>query len=209
MSVTLPVSIGEAIDKFTILDIKLNKITDSRCNDILKEYNTLKPVLDPYVKKCGYLYDQMKHVNLLIWDMMDVLRDGSLSGEEYSNLCRECIEYNDIRFRVKKRINHKCNSNLREQKSYKILSVLLVLGNRPVTDHVKRAITVMMLINDHVTVQTTLGELGDLEDFEDLEVVSQCPKRKYKCTYVLVNEDIDIVDTLGIRREINRILPNV
>jgi hypothetical protein len=39
MIITLPVSVGEAIDKLTILDIKLQKITDNRRIDVEKEYN--------------------------------------------------------------------------------------------------------------------------------------------------------------------------
>ena len=52
--------------------------------------------------------------------MMDVLRDGAnrISGEEYLKTCKDCIEFNDIRFRIKARINQASNSELREQKSY-------------------------------------------------------------------------------------------
>ena len=63
----------------------------------------------------------MKKANAIIWDMMDVLRDGAsrVSGEEYLKTCKDCIEFNDIRFRIKARINQASNSDLREQKSYK------------------------------------------------------------------------------------------
>jgi hypothetical protein len=65
--------------------------------------------------------------------MMDVLRDGSsgVSEEEYLKTCKDCIEYNDIRFRIKNRINQASNSELREQKSYKTtVFKLVVVGLR-------------------------------------------------------------------------------
>ena len=76
----LPVSIGEAIDKLTILDIKLNKIKDHRRNDVKKEYDMLYEKLSIFIQTYQSLYKQMKHINLLIWDMMDKLRDGKLDG---------------------------------------------------------------------------------------------------------------------------------
>jgi hypothetical protein len=60
----------------------------------------------------------MKKANAIIWDMMDVLRT-DISTEEYLKTCKDCIEFNDIRFRIKARINQASNSELREQKSYK------------------------------------------------------------------------------------------
>ena len=43
----------------------------------------------------------MKNINLLIWDQMDILRDGNTTDEDYMKLCRECIHSNDIRFVLK------------------------------------------------------------------------------------------------------------
>ena len=60
----------------------------------------------------------MKKANAIIWDMMDVLRT-NISTEEYLKTCKDSIEFNDIRFRIKARINQASNSELREQKSYK------------------------------------------------------------------------------------------
>ena len=116
----LPVSLGEAIDKITILDIKLYKIKDNRKNDVQKEYDLLFEKLKSFIIDYTQLYTTMKKVNLLIWDMMDVLRDGNVDEELYLKVCKECIEYNDIRFRVKNKINYVSNSLLKEQKSYKI-----------------------------------------------------------------------------------------
>jgi hypothetical protein len=116
----LPVSIGEAIDKLTILDIKFCKISDNRKNDVKNEYDLLYDKLNGFIKKYQSLYETMKKVNLLIWDMMDYLRDGELDEQLYLKICKECIEYNDVRFRIKNKINSISESFLKEQKSYKI-----------------------------------------------------------------------------------------
>ncbi len=123
----LPVSLGEAIDKLTILDIKLDKITDDRKNDVKNEYDLLYSKLKEFIIKYENLYQTMKKVNLLIWEMMDLLRDNAIDDERYLKVCKDCIEYNDIRFRVKNKINYVSCSLLKEQKSYKINRVIIIL----------------------------------------------------------------------------------
>ena len=69
-----------------------------------------------------------ERVNLIIWNQMDVLRDGTTIDELYMKLCKECIDNNDIRFRIKNKINLISNSELKEQKSYKINRLLIELN---------------------------------------------------------------------------------
>ena len=119
--VHLPTSIGEAIDKLTILDIKLERISDAnRKADVQREHDALlkHSELNNFVQTHADLYNTMKKANAIIWDMMDVLRT-NISTEQYLKTCKDCIELNDIRFRIKARINQASNSDLREQKSYK------------------------------------------------------------------------------------------
>jgi hypothetical protein len=130
----LPVSLGEAIDKLTILDIKIEKIKDNRQNDVKIEYELLYKDLKDFIIKYENLYETMRNVNLLIWDMMDILRDGEVNEEKYLKICKECIEYNDIRFRVKNKINYISKSCLKEQKSYKINRLIIVI-NKDVTNN--------------------------------------------------------------------------
>jgi hypothetical protein len=125
----LPVSLGEAIDKLTILDIKLDKIKDHRRSDVQKEYNLLYEKLEGFLVEYNDLYQSMKKVNLIIWNMMDILRDGAVSNEEYLKVCKECVEYNDIRFRVKNKINYAAKSLLKEQKSYKVNRLLIEIAD--------------------------------------------------------------------------------
>lgn len=121
----LPVSLGEAIDKLTILDIKLERITDSRRDDVHKEYILLYEKLAAHIIKHTFLYKSMKKVNAIIWGYMDALRDGSLDEEAYFKLCKKTIELNDVRFRIKNKINIAAGSELKEQKGYKITRILI------------------------------------------------------------------------------------
>ena len=116
----LPVSLGEAIDKLSILQIKCENITDARKLDVEKEYSVLYEILKDFVVRYSELYESMLATNRVIWAQMDVLRDGVISDIEYTRLCRECIVTNDVRFRIKNKINLISNSELRDQKSYKI-----------------------------------------------------------------------------------------
>lgn len=116
----LPVSLGEGIDKLTILDIKLDKIKDDRKRDVQIEYDLLYGKLKEFIIKYENLYKTMKHVNLLIWDMMDILRNETTNETQYLKICKECTDYNDVRFRIKNKINCISGSVIKEQKSYKI-----------------------------------------------------------------------------------------
>lgn len=124
----LPVSLGEAIDKLTILDIKCGKITDNRINDVKKEYDLLYTQLKQYIEKYDELYATMKKINLIIWHQMDFLRDKKINDDEYLQLCQKCTESNDIRFRIKNKINLISNSLLKEQKSYKINRLIIEIN---------------------------------------------------------------------------------
>ena len=70
----------------------------------------------------------MKKINIIIWKQMDDLRDNATFDENYMKLCKECIDSNDIRFRIKNKINFISNSILKEEKSYKINRLLIELN---------------------------------------------------------------------------------
>lgn len=119
MSIKLEVSIGEALDKLTILDIKKDKITDvNNKADVVKEYNYLYNELKEFITKNNYYYSILKKVNLEIWDLMDIIRT-PIDKEKYYLLCDMTVNLNDSRFLIKKKINALSESNLKEQKGYK------------------------------------------------------------------------------------------
>jgi hypothetical protein len=113
----LPVSYGEALDKLTILDIKMDKITDSRKQDVINEYNKLLVELSHHIKQCKFYYDLLKKINLKIWEDQDLFRYSN-DNNYRQELCIQIIEDNDRRFRIKNKINNIMNSLLKEQKGY-------------------------------------------------------------------------------------------
>lgn len=113
------VSIGEAFDKYNILELKLQKIVDSdRRTNILKEYNSLTPQCSPLKVKYEFLYNLLTWINKNIWEFTDKIKTMTECNNEYAKLAKDIFDYNDKRFRIKNIINNSEQSNLREQKSY-------------------------------------------------------------------------------------------
>ena len=115
--IKLPVSIGEAIDKLTILDIKYEMIKDARRDDCKKEYDMLLTELGSFLKDNSYYYEILKYINLKIWKDQDIIRDLK-DDAKIGKLSIQILKDNDARFRIKKIINDKLNSELKEQKGY-------------------------------------------------------------------------------------------
>ena len=193
----LPVSLGEAIDKITILDIKLDKIKDNRKNDVQKEYDLLFEKLKGFIIDYTQLYTTMKKVNLLIWDMMDVLRDGNVGEELYLKICKECIEYNDIRFRVKNKINYVSNSLLKEQKSYKINRLIIVINKESNNNEIfLNIIKYLSFIYDEIIIISDFN-LDYLKNYFNYDITilfkfnAENELIDYKCRVVIEKEYIE------------------
>lgn len=114
----LPVSIGEGLDKLTILDIKLEKIQDNRREDCQREFDALKTILQPYLERVPWHYKILKEINLKIWTLQDETHGKELSPLEIGKIYTEVLEENDRRFRVKSKINQILGSVFKEQKGY-------------------------------------------------------------------------------------------
>lgn len=119
----IEVSIGEVVDKITILQIKKEKISDKlKLEHIEKELMILESTLETSkVAVPEKLVQKLKDVNLKLWDAEDVIRDREnrdLFDEEFIKCARLDAKLNDERFLVKNEINNVCMSNIKEQKSY-------------------------------------------------------------------------------------------
>jgi len=114
----LPVSIGEAIDKLTILEIKRSKIkNEDKLIQVKKEYDYLHNELSSFLQKCQYHYNQLLTINKSLWDLEDVIRT-ELTTNECADIAKKIIYENDSRFRTKDKINKLLCSEIREQKAY-------------------------------------------------------------------------------------------
>ena len=121
-----PISIGELIDKITILEIKSERITDrAKLQNVkaeLKVLDELKlhagldtPAMVPFAR-------ELKSLNAALWDIEDAIRELEHSkdfGSRFVELARSVYRTNDRRARVKHEINVAFGSEIVEEKSYK------------------------------------------------------------------------------------------
>lgn len=198
----LPVSLGEAIDKLTILHIKYDKITDHRKIDVKKEYDILHDKLKVFVEKYNTLYESMKKINLIIWNQMDVLRDGTTSHEHYMKLCKECTESNDIRFRIKNKINLISNSVLKEQKSYKVTRIVIYLNcNKEYIDLFIEPIKYFSYIYDEIIIQSTqnINKIRDIFNYDNtIKYNTELNGLDIKQEYMFNNDNYSLNDIYKI-----------
>ena len=123
----IEVSNGELLDKISILELKMLKITDKeKLDNILTEFNSLNPLcvvlFEQFGSKLQKLYLQLAKVNGKLWDIEDWIRDCERENrfdKEFIELARSVYITNDKRSKLKKEINILTESILTEEKSYK------------------------------------------------------------------------------------------
>ena len=125
MQLQIPVSIGEALDKITILQIKLAHISDvAKRVNIQNELDVLLPLVsgDKFAtEQIQSLMGELKAVNEALWDIEDDIREKEASKSfdaEFISLARAVYVTNDKRAEIKKKINLATGSALIEEKSY-------------------------------------------------------------------------------------------
>ena len=127
MIVMIPISIGELIDKLSILKIKLKKIADpSKLINIRLEHDMLTQTLDQLNVGVTHdfigLSDQLQVINNTLWEVEDDIREYEHQndfGSIFITLARSVYRLNDKRSLIKKQINELFGSTLKEEKSYK------------------------------------------------------------------------------------------
>jgi len=117
----IEVSIGEVVDKWTILSIKALNITDKdKLVNVFKERNYLNTAIEPEILH-DPLTDQLLVVNKSLWNVEDRLRDcerDKVFDDYFVQLARSVYILNDKRASIKKEINMKYGSDFVEEKSY-------------------------------------------------------------------------------------------
>ena len=124
MIINTPISLGELIDKISILLIKERKITDVKKIDLIHEELTLlKKTLNEaanYNSINNYL-NQLIDVNSTLWKIEDEIRDCEKNkkfDQKFIELARSVYITNDKRAEIKLEINNKFGSKIVEVKSY-------------------------------------------------------------------------------------------
>ena len=123
--ILVEVSVGELLDKISILEIKNVKIKDPKKLEFINdEYNILKSQLDQNVKsgeKLDNLFQSLKEINSKLWVIENEKRmceKNSDFGEKFVKLSRDVHFLNDERAKIKLLINEQSGSKIKEVKQY-------------------------------------------------------------------------------------------
>jgi len=122
--ITTPISVGELLDKLSILSIKKNRLTNpDKLFQVEKEFSFLYELSTQFLTVKDYfnLYDDLVLINSKLWEIEDKLRvceKNKKFDEEFIELARSVYYTNDERFELKNKINLLSNSEIQEQKSY-------------------------------------------------------------------------------------------
>ena len=123
--ILVEVSIGELLDKISILEIKLEKIKDpQKLKFITNEHSILKNQLDNNVEsneKLSELFQSLKEINTRLWKIEDDKRQCEKDkdfGEKFIKLSRDVHFLNDDRAKIKLEINNLTGSTIKEVKEY-------------------------------------------------------------------------------------------
>ena len=123
--IIVEVSVGELLDKISILEIKQDKIKDpKKLNFINNEHSILKNQLEKNVKsdeKLEKLFQDLKDINAKLWVIEDDKRDCEKNkdfGEKFIKLSRDVHFLNDDRAKIKLEINNLTGSKIKEIKEY-------------------------------------------------------------------------------------------
>jgi hypothetical protein len=118
----IEVSNGEIIDKLTIIQIKLERITDeAKLLNIKKEYDELLTVSSSILRTDDPLYTDLYGINCELWDIEDHIRDLERKkdfGDDFISTARAVYIKNDKRSELKRKINIRTSSGFIEEKSY-------------------------------------------------------------------------------------------
>ena len=123
--ILVEVSVGELLDKISILEIKQEKIKDTESLKFIKdEYSILKVELDKNVKKdenLKNLFNSLKEINSKLWVIEDDKRMCEKNkdvGEKFIKLSRDVHFLNDDRAKIKLEVNNHTGSKIKEIKEY-------------------------------------------------------------------------------------------
>ncbi len=122
MEILIPVSVGELVDKITILQIKANRFSGEALSNVQRELT----LLDGVLAGCGVelpteLVDALSEINQQLWTIEDDIREQEANGcfeDRFIALARSVYRCNDQRAALKWQINTATGSHLIEEKGY-------------------------------------------------------------------------------------------
>jgi len=162
MNINLTVSVGEAVDKYSILCIKKNQIKDLHKLKLIEdEINVIYPQIKDIIIKHQYHYQCLLWINQDIWDLSEQVRDPNITVEYKNTLFLETFYKNDARFRIKNKFNKLSSSFLNEQKSYPGTQIIISDVNN------EHYIRYLSLCYDYVILNVTEENYQLIKHFYD------------------------------------------
>jgi len=149
----IEVSIGEIIDKYSILELKQQKIQEqNKLNEINKEKNELCECVE-IINKNKFLYKLLMYVNEQIWIMTDKIKLMDVSNVMFAEISKNIFNFNQKRFRIKKNFNELCDSILKEQKSYSENVCIIIIENEDILVDKVPEINYLLIEYDYIQIQ--------------------------------------------------------
>lgn len=183
------VSIGEAVDKLSILEIKLQKIKDENKQiEIKKEIEALS---DCELYKNTFYYSLLIDINQQIWDITDLVKQMTKEDTGFASLAHYIFELNQKRFRIKNWYNLTYSSNLKEQKSYALKQYTLCIEHLDTFYEKLPVLLSICLEYDQVTIVSN--------DVETIQSIVNIPTVIYSTE--VSNEDCIDLKTYEIDKE--------
>lgn len=123
MKILAPISLGELVDKITILEIKMERVKDSeKRHNIRVELDELNLIYFPLQDRhLNNFHIELKEVNEKIWELEDIIRNCIRTGDKgdlYYTAALNIPLTNDRRAAIKKQINEQFGSEIIEEKLY-------------------------------------------------------------------------------------------
>lgn len=125
MKILINISVGEFLDKISILKIKVKKINDKRkMLEVKKELSILNRTCKNELENFPLWIKKLQIVNEKLWEIEDNIRQKEKQkcfDKEFIELARQVYQINDLRFKIKNKINSLYKSEIKEQKYFKNL----------------------------------------------------------------------------------------
>jgi len=181
----IEISYGEALDRLSILEIKMAEIHDqAKRVEIKKEIDSLSE-LDGVKIKLIYYYTLLLEVNKKIWDLTNYIKSIKYDDTKFSSIANKIFNLNQSRFRVKSIINKISESRINEQKSYNLTHIYVRIEQ----DHTNILLKTLSLLNlEYDIVNISCDEY--MKDY----ISTNIPEFNYKFNSDNVNPYISLTD---------------
>jgi hypothetical protein len=192
------VSIGEAVDKYSILELKIKKIDDlEKKIEIEKELVALNKCKE-YISLYPFFYTLLIYVNELIWDKTNIVKQIKYTNSEFAVLTNEIFDLNQKRFRIKNWFNLLTTSNIKEQKSYATTYCEIIIDKENDIYEKNPEINYLLLEYDIVNFRTNVDLNKITHVFKNPNIITD------NTINIIHQKNLVSLDNYTIPHEINR-----